>query len=345
MSFKQIIFVALCATAIFMPFGVEAQPWEFSGNTPPANSWLGTSNSTPLIFKVGNIEKMRVRDEQHSRVLISDEATPVGSWDTHANRGSMTLGLEVKGAAPTSGYGANLGILAQTSYDNAGISFTGISTGFMAGSNSWHAAGGGAGVGGSVEITRSLGNSVGGSFSVKLTDATIGVTAFNSTQRIIAGVYGHIEGTTASVSSGAILTGVYGLDSMKRSDTWAGYFQGKGHFSDKVSIGSVPMVGNYNLYVENGILTEKVKVALKSTAQWADFVFAPQYKLRSLKDVEAFIQKNHHLPDVPSSEKVAKEGLDLSEMMKIQMQKIEELTLYLIAQQKEINTLKAQLKH
>jgi hypothetical protein len=338
--------VALTATCLSIALNAQAQaqPWVFNGNTPPAGSWLGTTDPTPLIFKVNGLEKMRSRNDQYSRVLISDEATPVGFFDTHPNRASLLLGLDVKNAAPASGYGASVGILAQTAYNNAGVSFTGTSIGQLAIGNSWHAAGGGAGVGGSVEFSRSFGNSVGGSFSVKMVDATIGVTAFNTSQRIIAGVYGHIEGTTTSVSPDAVLTAVYGLDSMKRSDTWAGYFQGKGHFTDKVSIGSAPMVGNYGLYVENGIMTEKVKVALKSSAQWADFVFAPTYKLRSLSDVEVFIQQNHHLPDMPSAPTLVKEGMDVTEMLKKQMQKIEELTLYVINQQKEIETLKKGLK-
>jgi hypothetical protein len=336
--------VAFSATFLCIALNVQAQSWMLNGNTFPSGSWLGSTNQTPLILKVDALEKMRIRSEQHSRVLISDEATPVGIYDAHPNRSSLFLGLEVKNAAPASGYGGNTGIIAQSSYDNAGITFTGTSIGHLAGSGSWHAGGGGYGAGGSVEFSKSLGNSVGGSFSIKMVNATVGVTAFSTTPRIIAGVYGHIEGTTASVSPDAVLTAIYGLDSMKRSDTWAGYFRGKGHFTDKVSIGSAPMIGNYGLYVENGILTEKVKVALKSTTQWADFVFAPQYKLRSLSDVETFIKKNHHLPDVPSAEKVAKDGLDLADMMKIQMQKIEELTLYLINQQKEIETLKADLK-
>jgi hypothetical protein len=343
MNFK-LSTVVLSATFLLIALNVQAQYWEFNGNTPPANSWLGTNDASPLILKVAGIEKMRVRNEQYSRVLISDEANPTGLWDTHPNRASMILGLEVKNAAPASGYGASVGILAQTSYNNAGITFTGTSTGQLAGGNSWYAAGGGYGVGGGVEFSRSLGNSVGGSFSVKMVDATIGTTAFSTTQRIIAGVYGHLEGTTASVSANAVLTAIYGLDSMKRSDTWAGYFNGKGKFTGKVVMGDVPMVGNYNLYVENGILTEKVKVALKSATQWADFVFAPTYKLRSLKDIESFIQKNHHLPDMPSANELVKEGLDVSEMLKKQMQKIEELTLYVINQQKEIETLKANLK-
>jgi hypothetical protein len=336
--------VALTATFLSIALNVQAQSWMLNGNTFPSGTWLGSTDQTPLILKVDALEKMRLRTEQHSRVLISNEATPVGWFDNDPNRANMYSGLEVKNVAPASGYGGSIGIIAQTSYDNAGISFTGKSTGILASSGSWYANGGSGGVGGGVEFTKSLGNSAGGSFSVKMLDATIGVTAFNTSQRIIAGVYGHLEGTTVSVSPDAVLTAVYGRDSMKRSDTWAGYFQGKARFTDKVLIGSAPMVGNYGLYVENGILTEKVKIALKSTTQWADFVFAPHYKLRSLSDVEAFIQKNHHLPEVPSAEKVAKEGLDLADMMKIQMQKIEELTLYIIAQQKEMDALKAKLK-
>lgn len=336
--------VALSATFLCIVLNVQAQSWMLNGNTFPTGTWIGSNDQTPMIFKVDALEKMRIRSGQHSRVLISDAANPVGWFDNDPNSPHYNLGLEVRNAAPASGYGGNLGVLAQTSYDNAGISFTGISTGGLAHSGSWHAGGGAAGGTGSVEFSKSLGSSAGGSFLVKMVDATIGFTAFSTSQRIIAGVTGSIEGTTTSVCADAVLAGVYGKDSMKRSDTWAGYFQGKGRFTDKVMIGSVPMVGNYNLYVENGILTEKVRIALKSTTQWADFVFAPRYKLRSLSDVEAFIKKNQHLPDVPSAEKVAKDGLDLADMMKIQMQKIEELTLYIIAQQKEIDALKAKLK-
>ncbi|MFN7331529.1 MAG: cell wall anchor protein, partial [Flavobacterium sp.] len=115
--------------------------------------------------------------------------------------------------------------------------------------------------------------------------------------------------------------------------------------------------GNYRLYVEGGILTEKVKVALRSTANWADYVFADDYRLMPLNEVEAFIQKNKHLPGVASAETLAKEGLDVAAMQAKHMEKIEELTLYVIdqnktiqaqqatltQQQKEINQLKAQL--
>lgn len=59
-----------------------------------------------------------------------------------------------------------------------------------------------------------------------------------------------------------------------------------------------------------------------------------------LKQVEEYINENKHLPNIPSSEELIKEGLDLGEMQAKQMEKIEELTLYLIEMKKEIDTLK-----
>jgi hypothetical protein len=108
-------------------------------------------------------------------------------------------------------------------------------------------------------------------------------------------------------------------------------------------------VANYNLFVKGGILTEEVRVSLAST--WADYVFAKDYILKPLSEVERFINTNGHLPNVPSAKQVKEEGVELGEMAKIQQEKIEELTLYVIeqnkineSQAKEIEVLKAQMK-
>jgi hypothetical protein len=69
---------------------------------------------------------------------------------------------------------------------------------------------------------------------------------------------------------------------------------------------------------------------------WADYVFDQDYVLRNLSEVELFIQKNGHLPDVPSEDELKEEGLDLGKMQEIQMSKIEELTLYIIDLEKRI---------
>ena len=119
------------------------------------------------------------------------------------------------------------------------------------------------------------------------------------------------------------------------------WFNGSGSESNgKIYIGSTATypstTGNYKLFVEGGILTEKVKVALRSTANWADYVFEKDYNLMPLKEVEEFISENKHLPGIDSAEDLAKGGLDLAEMQAKHMQKIEELTLYIIEQNKKI---------
>lgn len=100
-------------------------------------------------------------------------------------------------------------------------------------------------------------------------------------------------------------------------------------------------VSNYNLFVKGGILTDEIRVALSST--WADYVFAKDYKLPTIKEVEDFIENNGHLPNVPSAAQVKEEGIELGEMAKIQQEKIEELMLYIIQQNKRIEALEAKL--
>jgi trimeric autotransporter adhesin len=102
----------------------------------------------------------------------------------------------------------------------------------------------------------------------------------------------------------------------------------------------------YKLYVADGILAEKVKVALKSGTNWADYVFNKNYKLAPLAEVEAFINKNKHLPGVQSADEIVKNGgIDVNQMFAKQMEKIEELTLYIIEQNKKIQALEKAVKN
>lgn len=109
-----------------------------------------------------------------------------------------------------------------------------------------------------------------------------------------------------------------------------------------VTVGNITSTpGSYKLYVEGGILTEKVKVALKSSIHWADHIFHPDYKLKSLSALAAYIKVNKHLPGIPSADELVKDGgIDVTQMLAKQMEKIEELTLYIIEQQKQLDELK-----
>lgn len=77
---------------------------------------------------------------------------------------------------------------------------------------------------------------------------------------------------------------------------------------------------------------------------WSDYVFEPTYKLMPLSEVEAFVKKEKHLPNVPSEKELVANGADVMEMNKMFMEKIEELTLYLIQQDKNTEELKKQLE-
>jgi len=91
-------------------------------------------------------------------------------------------------------------------------------------------------------------------------------------------------------------------------------------------------IAGVELAVDGEILCEEVMVKL--SGDWADFVFDKKYDLKSLPQVEKYIKENHHLPDVPSASEVEENGIELGDMNKILLQKIEELTLYIIDQNK-----------
>jgi hypothetical protein len=86
------------------------------------------------------------------------------------------------------------------------------------------------------------------------------------------------------------------------------------------------------LDVNGTIRAKEVKVE----TGWADFVFTPTYKLRPLSEVEQFIKTNGHLPEIPKAEDVQQNGINLGEMQTKLLQKVEELTLYSIEQEKKL---------
>ena len=103
-------------------------------------------------------------------------------------------------------------------------------------------------------------------------------------------------------------------------------------------IGTTTM-GSHKLAVEGSIGAREIKVEANG---WSDFVFENTYQLPSLKEVENHIQQKGHLKDIPSAKEVKENGIFLGEMDAKLLQKIEELTLYTIAQEKKILSLEKQ---
>ena len=145
----------------------------------------------------------------------------------------------------------------------------------------------------------------GGFFAISLSNPS----GYNSNEHIIAGSYSNLTGTISSFPSNGVVSALFARDGINDSLTWAGYFDGK--------------VG-----VTSKIYAEEVIVKLKS--EWADYVFADDYKLLPIKDISRYIDKNKKLPDMPSAKEVESNGISLGETNAKLLRKIEELTLYII---------------
>lgn len=103
--------------------------------------------------------------------------------------------------------------------------------------------------------------------------------------------------------------------------------------SQSLGIGISPVM-DYKLAVAGNVIAEGVKVALQS--QWPDYVFMENYKLPTLEEVENHIMEKGHLIHLPSAKEVEIKGIDLGEMDALLLRKIEELTLYILQQEKKI---------
>lgn len=117
--------------------------------------------------------------------------------------------------------------------------------------------------------------------------------------------------------------------------------------SGKVVVGDTSQIstpGNYNLYVQNGILTERVKVALKTTSEWSDDSFT---KTPSLTDVNNSINQSSHLVNMPSAKQLVEQGYELKAMDAKLLEQIEWLwqhTIKLQEQNKKLAQEIAELK-
>jgi len=176
------------------------------------------------------------------------------------------------------------------------------------------------------------------------------IAAFNTYMRL--GAYSGVSGFSGSAvigevdASGSDL-GVFGgigkqlVLGANKSRHMTIESSGKVTISDPgvtLNVGNA-LPSSFRLFVQDGILTEKLKVSPKNTADWSwpDYVFSKSYKLNSLDSVETFINKNSHLPDVPSAKEIGTNGFDVAEMDAKLLRKVEELTLYVIDMNKKLN--------
>jgi hypothetical protein len=324
--------------------------WSLSGNSGinPTADFIGTTDNQPFIIKSNNqtVAEFRFGFPSNNYIGTNFQRTGIGVIGTGAPTHTLEVGLAdlaggsmgalgIRGTNYMShfNYGANEDVYIRGGKNGShillndipGTGNVGIGTGFMP------------------EFKLHLWTA--GELAFKI-DGTNSVIALHDRQTNVQ--YGFMRAWTNAPFNPA---GYYGME-----------------------IGVPPAVGaeppkrllfstNYNLrmvIMENGNIgigtnnpTNKLSVngdirsreVVVETANWPDYVFHRQYRLRPLQEVEYYIQQHGHLPNIPAAAEIETNGLKLGEVQKKMMEKIEELTLYIIQQQKQIEALKQQLNH
>ncbi len=341
--------------------------WSITGNTStnPSSNFIGTTDNSDLVFKA-NGQKGGTIDINGTTLFGYASGfnynTVSATFDENSAFGAYTLFNNSRGAGDLGSKNTAVGYDAMRT-NTTGYYNVAIGRYALRGNTTGHHN---VALGGDV-----LGSNTSGNFNMGIgwgslffntsgsNNLAIGANALNSTTGNDNTAIGTEAGQLATGSSNVFIGNQSG-----KSETGSGklYISNSntatplvyGDFSAKyVTIGEVTpalrtqgtATGGYNLLVKGGILTEKVKVALAAAGtDWADYVFEPEYKsnMMSLEEVEKFTLKNKHLPNVPSAEEMVKTGLDVSQTSKMFMEKIEELTLYMIELNKEVKALKAE---
>lgn len=108
-----------------------------------------------------------------------------------------------------------------------------------------------------------------------------------------------------------------------------------------VQIGSAVAPAGYILAVNGKAICEELKI--QDSTNWPDYVFGEEYELHSLSELRDYIHQHHHLPNIPSANEIAEEGIMIGDMQKKMMEKIEELTLYILQLEETMTSMSDEL--
>lgn len=343
-----------------------AEGFEFlPGYTSNSNLFQGYNRSTSLYlslashfldyhFKTGITERLTINASGNVGIGITSPLAKL-----HMNNGSVLFD-GTTGATPTSGAGTRMmwipakwafraGAVTSTQWDNGSIGNYSAAFGYNTTANGSYSA--------------AFGNSTtaSGDYSSAFGSSTIasGLSSFSSgNSTIVSGNSASAFGYNLTAQSYASFVigqfnlnpGTYNYYGVVATDPVFVIGNGTSLTSrsnaltvlknGNVGIGTA-LVNNpnsYKLAVNGTIGAKAVKVEISSTT-WADYVFDEKYELKTIKELESFIKTNKHLPNVPSAEDVAKNGIDVVSMDAKLLEKIEELSLYIIQQNKRIEAL------
>ena len=343
------IFILLILSALFL--GANAQDtrsyWELNGNSGTTFShFIGTTDWNPLIFKTNNTERMRLTENGFLGIGTATPAFPLhlhvvqksgakrtelmkfSFFNTDMNQYADLFKIEcnsMKDLFLTYQGDANLSIqgysssLTFTPNDDVVVStsdkgqFKVIANGTLI----THGA--------TITDILRTDDFFARSASIVNTVSAKDLIVYN------AKITTTLTANTLSAQS-ATLTGAFNAQSADITTT----LTANNLSAQSANITSTITTQNAQI---NGLLCAK-EVHVKSAPCWPDFVFAKDYKLLPLQELEQYIEENQHLPNVPSAAEVEENGIELGEMNALLLQKVEELTRYIIDLQNQIDQLK-----
>lgn len=359
----------------------QTQPWNTTGNagTNSATDFIGTTDNQPLVFKVNNIELMKLTSK--GRIIFQNIDTGLG-WDTNLFLGggnetaigkantSVGVGSLINNTTggANSAFGSNSGRAITTGAGNTAIGSNSMRVGVVGDGNTGVGSNALGGLGTMAENT-ALGSAALGGYSAVATDnitentavgagsltylrngsrnISVGKRAMKSfttgNDNIVIGTHTAetlIQGNQNIFIGSGVQAASASVDNRLNIGNWILGNNGTigiGPFANQLPVDGIAADGQkYKLFVKDGIRTEKVKVDIASANGWADYVFKKDYQLMPLSEVEKHIQDKGYLPNIPSADEVVKNGIDLGAMDAKLLEKIEELTLYSIGQDKKL---------
>ncbi len=308
--------------------------WDFGGNTVDSSKFIGSTNRSPVIIKSNNTEQMRIAETGNVGIGTS---TPTEKMDVVGNAnvsGSITSSALKLGTISnniqltpflTSTGGTALSLGNHTPINPLiGCLPPFINDNFI-----------------TTRTTIIFPNSITGldlrndgtngyiDYGADSGDHIVSVLKINSSCHI---------NTTINENGGSVGIGI-------ATPLAKLHVNGTSIMNGKVFIGMTTCTtcsnNLYKLYVEGGIATRDVKV---TAGAFPDYVFEKEYKLMTIYELEKYINKNKHLPEIPSATEIEKnDGYEIGDMQTKLVKKIEEQTLYIIDLQKQMDELKKQL--
>lgn len=323
--------------------------WKTSGNVVESQEYFGTLNQKPLIFKSNGLEVFRLTPEGRFGLGITD---PEASF--HVNGSSIFKGsFSLPNIQPIDPSAMDYDLIFR---DDTGALRSGSITAFadiiyepvacISGpipNPTWS--------NGENKIYSPCPQVLVG---VNTTNPRVHMDVIGTTysERVALGgdpnsfAAERLKITGYSTSSNTNLVSIGNSSSTFFTLSNQGYMNLKGQFV-LTSLDSKPLIINSStekiLQLESDGLLRVRRLKIDHDS-WADYVFDENYELMPLSDVKSYIESNHHLPEIPSTQEVKENGLDVGEMNELLLKKIEELTLYVIQQQEEIESLKNKME-